>query len=172
MDSINKGLNRLGFSIYPQKKPFESFQETLPKSEEEQIDEIMAQAKDQVAFEQQFGNGPGTSTAKNDLDSDEEADASSISDTDDDLKLDDDQLALSRIRRRVVKVQTKLEKLVALLDEASAAKKAEDKDDASSDSDDIRKPMAEDYLASGKKELRRSRQHLKKATEEWKDSLL
>lgn len=175
MDSINRGLNRLGLSLYTQKKPFERFQDTLPKSEEEQIEEIMAQAKDEVVFEQQFGGGGGSATAKtssadddfDDDDSDDEID------TDEDLKLEDDQLAIKHIRNQVVKAQTRLAELVALLDEAKTAKDEEERDVERYDSDnDIEKPSGDEFLASGKKKLRRAQRNLKKAMDEWKEALV
>ena len=52
MDDLNKGLNRLGLSLYPQKQPFERFmKEEMPKDEDEQVEGIMAQARDEVAIE-------------------------------------------------------------------------------------------------------------------------
>jgi hypothetical protein len=176
MDSINKGLNRLGLSLYSQKKPFERFEETLPKSEDEQIEEIMNQAKDEVTFQKQFGGGPNAPAKSSDADDDDfEDESDDEEDTDEDLKLEDDQLAIKHIRQRVVKGQTQLAELVALLDEAKTAKDEEDKeaeryDDGSDDS--IEKPSSDTYLASGKKKLRGAQRDLKKAIDEWSEVLL
>ncbi len=184
MDSVNQGLNRLGLSLYTQKRPFERFQDALPKSEEDQIEEIMAQAKDEVAFEHKLESGLVATTTlthvDNDFDDDDDDDEDNDeSDSDkesrEDIQLDDDQLAIKRIRKRVVQVQTKLAELVALLDEAKAARddkvKMIETPDVDSDSD-IEKPSVEMYLSSGKKKLESSRRHLNKAKKEWNDACL
>jgi hypothetical protein len=180
MDSINRGLNRLGLSLYSQKKPFERFQEALPKDEDEQIEDIMAQAKDEVAFEKKFGGGTSAPAKTSNADADDfedndDDDEDEEEDTDEDLKLDDDQLVIKHIRQRVVKAQTKLAELVALLDEAKTAKDEEEKaveryDDGSDDS--IEKPSSDTFLESGKKKLRGAQRDLKKAMEEWNEALL
>jgi len=177
MDSINRGLNRLGLSLYSQKKPFERFEDILPKSEDEQIEEITAQATDQVAFEKQFGGATattdtGTPGGAQD-DSDDGDDSDDDMDKEEDLKLDDDQLAVKHVRHRVVNAQTKLAELVALLDEAKSAMEEEEQGVERYDSDDdVEKPSGEAYLASGKKKLRSAQRNLKKAMEEWNEALL
>lgn len=172
MDSLNRGLNRLGLSLYPQKKPFERFEEQLPKSDEEQIEAIMAQAKDEVAFEKQFGGGPGVTAKSLDADDLDDADDDEEEDTDEDLKLDDDQLAIKHIRQRVVKAQTKLAEIVALLDEAKTARDEEERDVERYDDDSIEKPSSDSYLTSGKKKLRGAQRDLKKAMDEWNEEAL
>ena len=171
MDSINKGLNKLGLSLYTQKAPFASFQETIPKSEDEQINDIMAQVTDEIALEQQLGGGGSSSALNaaaiskvqhNDQDSDEES--SEYDDPPEDLKLNDEQLAIKHIKRRVTKSQQELAMLVARLDAAHKAKDDETLDDTLSDD-------GEGYLRSGKKMLRQAQRQLQKALDEWNEEL-
>lgn len=171
MDSINQGLNRLGLSLYTQKKPFERFQDTLPKSEEDQIEDIIAQAKDEVEFEEKNTSSVATATKSTKTEeNDDHDDENSYEETDEDLALDDDQLAICRIRRRVVHAATKLAELLSLLDQAHTASKDEENNvetlDDDSD-DDIQKPSVEMYLSSGKKMLDRAQKDLRKARDEW-----
>jgi hypothetical protein len=178
MSDINRGLNRLGLSLYTQKEPFERFQEELPKDEDEQVDDIIAQAQDEAALEEKTGVLAGSKTAASqDDDNDDEDTASDDEESEEDLLLDDDQLAIKKIRRKVANAQVKLAKLLAFLDEAKAAKQEEDEekdikgDDESSD-DDIEKPDSTAYLASGKKSLKGAQKDLKKALGEWIEGLL
>jgi hypothetical protein len=178
MNDLNRGLNRLGLSLYTQKEPFARFQDTVPKDDDEQVADIIAQAKDEVAAEKQFGK---TETPSNqaavDEDNGDEEDTDDSEDEEDegDALLDDDQLAIKLIRRRAVRAQVKLAELVALLDEAKSTKQEggderELEDDDSADS--IEKPNSGAYLASGKKKLKSAQKDLKKALNEWIESLL
>jgi hypothetical protein len=169
--TINRGLNKLGLSLYTQKAPFASFQETLPKSEDEQIDEIMAQAADELAVERQFGGGSSTLNAaassnvqnsNDNLDTDE--DSSDDDASPQDLKLSDEQLAIKHIKRRIVKSQLKLAEVVARLDEAHKAYDDENLDDTLSDD-------GGGYLQSGKLKLRQAQRQLQKALAEWDEEL-
>jgi len=177
MKDLDKGLNRLGLSVFPQKAPFARFmKEELPKDEDEQIADVIAQAQDEVAVDQQFGEASKVLGKKTDTDDDDDDDLSDSEDDEDaesDGLLEDEQLAMKVIRRRAVKAQMKLAQLVAYLDEATAAKNKEDADeDLNGDDDDsIEKPDYTTYLVSGKKKLRGARRDLKKALEEWADSL-
>lgn len=173
MDSINKGLNKLGLSLYAQKKPFASFQETLPKSEDELVDEIMAQAKDELGFEREFGGnstegGAPSSKAQDenmqpldDESSEEEQEDNSL----ENLKLSDEQLAIKHVRRRVVRSQLKLAQLVATLDEAHKMKDDDNLGDGASDD-------GEECLRSGKILLQGARRDLHKALTEWNEEFM
>jgi hypothetical protein len=177
MDSINRGLNRLGLSLYTQKEPFARFKDEVPKDDDEQVAEIMAQAKDEVSFEKQFGaKTPSDTRQDEDDEEDDDSDDEGGEEEDDeeDAFLDDDQLAIKKIRRKVVKAQIKLAELVALLDEAKAQKQAEDEEDDNDDDseDSIKKPDSATYLASGKKKLKSVQRELKKALTEWIENLL
>ena len=177
MDAINRGMNRLGLSLYPQKEPFERFKDELPKDEDDQVAEIMAQAKDEVEFEKKFG-----SKTRSDIHQDEEDEGSDEEDSDyeeeeEDAFLDDELLAIKTIRRKVVKAQAKLAELVALLDEAKTQKVAEDEEnDLGGGEEDDSENFVENggpatFLASGKKILRSAQRDLKKASMEWTESL-
>ena len=183
MDDVNKGLNRLGLSLYAQKEPFARFKnEILPKDEDEQVADIMAQVEDEVAVEKQLGSTSkvlgkeSTSGANDDFDDLTESDDDDDIDNETDLLLDDEQLAIKIIRSKIVKAQTRLAELVAYLDEAKQAKEKELKEDEddldNDDNDSIEKPDCESYLISGKKKLRLAQRDLKKALEEWNDNNL
>ncbi|KAG7350504.1 hypothetical protein IV203_009864 [Nitzschia inconspicua] len=177
MSEINRGLNKLGLSLYTQKQPFARFQDELkpPKTEEEQIDEIMAQAQDEVAFAKSNGddggwtNNPTGKINSNFEDDFSEDDDDDISEKGDEL-LEDDQLALKTIRKKVIKAQVKIAELVALLDQAKMAKDKEHKADDDSSNSDL--SDADAFLTSGKKKLRSAQRDLQKAMEEWNDAFL
>lgn len=192
LEEINRTMNKLGLSVYPQSKPFSRFEDHhQEKSEDEQIDEILAMAQDQAGLAKQLQqekqdsrgreNIPSTSDVDvecndDDIDSDDDDD-----EVGDELVLDDCQLAVMKIRRRVVKAQAKISKLVALLDQAESSLKEEDVeeeekirrgtngDDDSIDS--IPKVPAEFFLASGKKQLKEAHKDLRKALQRWNDEL-
>ena len=180
MDSINRGLNRLGLSLYTQKEPFARFTDEVPKSEEEQVAEIMAQAKDEVAFEKNFGDRTSGATTQDDDDEEEEEEESEsdddMEDMDDDL-LDGEQLVIKTIRKKVVKAQVKLAELVALLDQAKSQLQAEDDEyDGLENADDISVESTEKaepgtHLVSAKEKLKGARKDLKKALDEWNENL-
>ena len=189
MAEINKGLNKLGLSLYTQKEPFSAskFQDTIPKSEDEQIDEIMAQAQDEAALEnQQMGDGGSTTmkskTNKKDDSDDDDDDDLSLDDDDQDEPgdelLEDDQLAIKKIRKKIVKAQIKMVELVAILDEAKAAKdKQYQKEKEVNVNDDDESSVDEDVVASnlllpGKKKLKSAKRDLKKALLEWEEDLM
>lgn len=176
MQDINRGLNKLGLSLYTQKQPFARFQDEMlpPKSEEEQMEEIMAQAQDEVALAKSIGGGGAAATIATVEDNEDDDD---LFDDDDeyasekgDELLEDDQLAIKTIRKKVVKAQIKIAELVALLDEA---KLATDREHANADDDSsLEGNGAATFLAPGKKKLKSAQRDLRKAMEEWKDALM
>jgi len=177
LDAINKGLNRLGLSLYTQKTPFVNFRESIPKSEDEQIDEIMAHVEDELAIEQQFGSTTGGGTGgpsgpvkaqqkHEEVDSGDES--SEYDDPPEDLKLNFEQLTIKRIKRRILKSQMELTQLVARLD---AAVKAKDDTTLDNDDDDDDDDDGDGYLVSGKKNLRQAHRQLKKALTEWDEEI-
>lgn len=178
MTDINRGLNRLGLSLYDQKEPFARLQEQIPKGEEEQVADIIAQAQDEVATERKFSSNAlpaNVPVIQDDDDDDDEDDDEDDDDEEGDLELDDDQLAIKKIRKKVVKAQVKLAELIALLDEAKATKKREDeeKDLHGDDSEEeASEKGADEVLRSGKKKLKSARKDLEKALTEWTESLL
>eukprot|EP00526_Cylindrotheca_closterium_P013738 CAMPEP_0113616318 /NCGR_PEP_ID=MMETSP0017_2-20120614/8178_1 /TAXON_ID=2856 /ORGANISM="Cylindrotheca closterium" /LENGTH=351 /DNA_ID=CAMNT_0000525629 /DNA_START=11 /DNA_END=1066 /DNA_ORIENTATION=- /assembly_acc=CAM_ASM_000147 len=172
MSDLNRGLNRLGLSLYEQKTPFSRFiEETVPKDEDEQVADIMAQAKDEVNFENVMAQNSTTGTFKKSNDDDSISDVEDDSDSDGDDLLDDEQLAMKKVRRRVVKAQMKLAEFVALMDEAEALRATEEKKEEEAvlavndddTSDDISKPDSEAHFASAKKKLRAARKDLEKS---------
>jgi hypothetical protein len=147
----------------------------------------MAQAQDEVAFAK-ISSGQNEAAikilAKDDDDDDDDDDDISVEDDDEcrkqDEMLEDDQLAIKTIRKKMVKAQIKIAELVALLDEAKVAMDAAYKDDeeeakdcsAEKDKDDLATSDAAEFLVPGKKKLKSVQRDLRKAMEEWNDALL
>jgi hypothetical protein len=181
MSDINRGLNRLGLSLYTQKEPFARLQEHVPKDEEDQVADIIAQAHDEVATERNFSSdalpakGPAVKDDDDDDDDDDDVDDEEDEYEEGDLKLDDDQLAIKQIRKKVVKAQVKLAELVVLLDEAKAMKKREDEENdlhGDESEEEASEKGADEVLRSGKKKLKSARKDLEKALTEWTENLL
>lgn len=108
MRDINRGLNRLGLSLYSQadEKP----KIDLPKSEDDQLKEILALAKDEARLEPTV---PGdTNDSIDDSESVGSAASSSIDDSVGELDLEDRK----EIQDQVVEAQAKLSELIALLE--------------------------------------------------------
>ena len=177
MDTINKGLNKLGLSLYTQKAPFSNFHEQgIPKSEDEQINDIMAQVADELVLEQQLGGvvvvGTSTSQSKvphNNAPPDSDEESSEYDDPPEDLKFNEEQLAIKHIKRRIIKAQQELAMLMGRLDAAHKAK-----DDAENVMDDDDETLSDDgdgYLRSGKKMLFQAQRQLQKALDEWNEEL-
>jgi len=186
MSEVNKGLNKLGLSLYTQNKPFARFQNTIPVSEKDQIDEIMAQAKDEtnVLFSHECtGSNQSNITAK-----EEEEEICDDSDDDDDGEedelLDDDLLSMKLIQKKVAKAQGKLSELLAILDEAQTMKVKEDidedeekylRDDDDDDYDDelftndIEKANSTAMLITGKNKLKKAQRDMRKALVEFEN---
>jgi hypothetical protein len=189
MSEVNKGLNKLGLSLYTQKEPFARFatQQEIPKSEEEQIDEIMNQAKDEANVEEQINNNNNynyNNVSNNNNQSNKEEEDEFYEDSDDededdegDLLLDDDQLFMKSIKKKVVKAQIKLTEFLAILNEAQSMKaKEEDIDDDNYDdkdsdddsfNDDIAKPDLAFSLLTGKNKLKGAQRDMRKALAEF-----
>jgi len=143
MREINRGLNRLGFSLYSDSSEGNgsALLSAPPKSEDEQINEIIAQAKDEVGLNQgtileninplsgveptatvaNDGQVHQNDTAESDPDStnddddddDEKSDNSSV-DADDKPELTHDQIR--SIREKAVEAQVHLAHLIALME--------------------------------------------------------
>lgn len=138
MADINRGLGRLGLSLYPNSDHGSSTDVQPPLSEDEQIEHIIAQAKDEVRF-----NPPtttvedgknATETPLDDGGSDDDSSTSDSEMSDDSVSLDDlvDDPVLDNhkaIRHKVVKAQVKLAELVALLNTEPDINLSEDADD-------------------------------------------
>jgi hypothetical protein len=182
MLDINHGLNKLGISLYTQKQPFAGFiEDEIPKDEDEQVSDIIAQAQDEITFENKFSVGsdskptPTLATFDDDI---EEADSDEEEEEEEDAFLNDDLITMKKIRRRTEKAQVKLAELVSLLDEARAAKEREDKeeDDVDSSDDDgssgvIAKPDSQTHLLSVKLKINGARRDLKRAMEDFLEDL-
>lgn len=195
VSDLHEGMNKLGMSAYTQKKsPFANFDDELPKSEDEQIDEIMAMARDEAmletthhAAESEKGTRQRT-TAGNDSDDDDGFDPSDEDslDSEGDELLDDNQLAMKTIQKQVARARAKLAELGALLDEARTKRAKEDmdeeeavfendcEDDSGDDSShrDIQKHDVAFLMIKGKRKLKGARRDMKKALAEWDEMIL
>ena len=184
MSEINRGLNRLGLSLYDQKQPFSRFVEELPpKSEEDQVSEIMAQVHDEVALEKNLAppdagatNGTASAVVKaEEIEEDSTNSDDSDEDESDALEDDDDLIAIKHIRKRAIRAQVKLAELVAILDDARDTKnKSEEEKDLrdEEDKDEEEAPDPTSLLSFGKKKLKSAKRDLGKALQEWTETLL
>ena len=153
MRDIDRGLNRLGLSLYSHADEKPKIE--LPKSETDQLNEIIAQAKDEARFGDSEGGkaSSGTWAEADSLDDESIASANSAS-VDSAEKLDiQDRKA---IQDYVVEAQAKLAELVALLEV--------DLDDKAADQDF-------DH-SQARKVLKESRRVLLKASKQWDEAIL
>ena len=183
MSDVNRGLGKLGVSsVYTQpQSSYNHLEDQLEKDEDEQIEEILAQAKDQVLMDKMNQDAPHTTTSQKPVD---DNDDSTIGDSDsenseDDLHLDNDQLGMKVIHKQVTKAQAKLMELLKFVEKAQTkrAKEEEDEIDYNSDDDDEYFPEVQKHdvaflMMNGKKRLRSAQRNLKKALDEWQDLIL
>jgi len=197
VSDFHEGMNKLGLSVYTQKKsPFANFDDELPKNEDEQIDEIMAMARDEAmletthhAAESEKGTRQTTTAGYSDNSDDDDgfdpSDEDSLDSEGDEL-LDDNQLAMKTIQKQVARARAKLAELSALLDEARTKRAKEDmdeeeavfkndcEDDSGDDSShrDIQKHDVAFLMIKGKRKLKGARRDMKKALAEWDEMIL
>lgn len=127
MQDINRGLNRLGMSLYSAADAKPALE--IEKSEIDQVADIIQQAKDEMAMQSADStNQPvsgvtisGSSAGIIDEDAlllmnDEEEEDDDDSDGDDDIKNEMDVEDVTAIREKVVEAQAKLAEIIALLD--------------------------------------------------------
>jgi hypothetical protein len=164
MREINRGLNRLGFSLYSAADEGKKIGLEPPKSEMEQVHDIIAQAKDEVAM---LGTTTGgnnaegaeaTSACKNVDDVSSGDDSDLLNDSVDDSCADtvDQELTqkqMIRIRECAVDAQAQLAQLIELL-----------AIDPEGDAEIEFEPSA------GKRALTLARKFLAKANREWQQA--
>jgi hypothetical protein len=204
MSDVNSGLGSLGVSsVYTQPNSAQRmFDDELPKSEDEQIDEILAQAQDEAMMDNMnrgggddaIGQKSAAAAARNNDDDSSFGDDDDDDDSEsgeEDLLLDNDQLGMKTIHKKVVKAQVKLAELLALVDQARSKRAKEDqaeedeiyKDnrdnddgrDNDSDEDSFREVQKHDVaflMMTSKKKLKSAQRDLKKALVEWDDLIL
>jgi hypothetical protein len=131
MQDINKGLNRLGLSLYSAADAQSSLD--LPAaSESDQVADIIQQAKDEIAMQPVTSSGVNSNSNKHNNGGDggtEEIDGDALllmneeDEDDDDASADSDDLKnemdiedVQAIREKVVDAQAKLAEIIALLD--------------------------------------------------------
>ena len=198
MSDVQNGMAKLGMSsIYTQpKQSYTIFDDELEKSEDEQIEEIMAQAKDEVMVDKmnQESNGDGAETRavvasmRNKIEDDDCTFADSDSgDSEGDELLDNDQLVMKIVLKKIVKSQEKISEFMAIVDKVRAKRakeEAEEEEDVyknngldvdSDDEDsfrDVQKHDAAFLQVKGKNKLKSAQRDLKKALAEWEELIL
>jgi hypothetical protein len=160
MNDINKGLSRLGLSIYSNSD--RSSVETENKSEDEQVADIIAQAKDEVAM---LGDADAKKSGIDaDLEGSDDEDDSSESDSSldlEDLGIGADFPRRKAMKKTIVKAQMQLAELLAWLDSVGEREAEKETKEILDESDD------ELDLQPGKKILRKARKNLQKASLDW-----
>ena len=194
MSDVNKGLGKLGVSSVYTQSHAPRIEDELSMTEDEQIDEILAQARDEVLMDKATSNGGDdpikTTAINNDGDSDSSFggdDSESENESEEDEILVNDQLAMKTIQKQVVKAQVKLAELLALVDQARSKRAKEEKDEdeevyknnnldgEDSDEDSFREVQKHDVaflMMTGKKKLKSAQRNMKKALDEWEDLIL
>lgn len=169
MQDINRGLNRLGLSLYTEGPTKPKVEPT--KSTSQQVADIIAQASDEVAMERTTGStlltndqeGENSEVVLSD-------DSDSINSGDDDDSVLSDEIPklqnVQKIRDQVAAAQAKLAELVALMDTIPSV---EEEEEAALDSQDklTSSPSSFDP-AFGKKTLKDANDSLRKALKLWK----
>jgi len=179
MADINRGLGRLGLSLYSSSDHGSSTDIQPPQSEEDQVAQIIAQAKDEVRYEAK----PSTTGDAGKHDAEASAgDTSSVNDSTSDSDDSDDSVSLDDlvdepvfknrkvIRHKVVKAQVKLAELIALLNTEPEINLSDDIEEKGEENgnDEEGKPAGFD-VAYGKATLTAARNYLDKALKDWPD---
>ena len=190
MSDIHQGLGKLGLSYINTKPGQQSsamrFDDELSMTEDEQIDRILAQAKDEVMIDKQ-DHGVSIDKVSDDEPSTSDDDSEN-SNSEEDLLLDNDQIIVKTIHKKVAKAQAKLSELLAFVDQAQLKMAQEeideeneiyknncDNDADSSEDDSFREVQKHDVaflMMKGKKKLKSAQRDLKKVWTEWEDLIL
>jgi hypothetical protein len=168
---INRGLGRLGLSLYPNSNHGTSSNIQPPQSEEDQVAEIIAQAKDQVRYEQPTETKEATVASANDDSS--STSISSQESSDDSISVDDllDEPTFKNrkaIRHQVVKAQVKLAELLAMISTEPDIK-LNDNEKVDANVNDTEEQEAGFDVNYCKATLVAARDCLNKALKEWPD---
>lgn len=169
---INRGLRRLGLSLYSSSDDHlsSSIEVHVPQSEDEQVAQIIAQAKDEVKYTKPKESKDEPSAASADLCVD-----TSDSDEDDSVDLEDidDEAVLKNrkaIGRKVVKAQVKLAELIALLNTNPEVSDDIGGDEEDGENDDSKEKNAGFDLEYGRETLTAARNYLDKALKVWSEN--
>jgi hypothetical protein len=168
---INRGLGRLGLSLYPNSNHGSASNIQPPQSEEDQVAEIIAQAKDQVMYEQPTETKEATVASANDDSS--STSISSQESSDDSISVDDllDEPTFKNrkaIRHQVVKAQVKLAELLAMISTEPDIK-LNDNEKVDANVNDTEEQEAGFDVNYCKATLVAARDCLNKALKEWPD---
>ena len=172
MADINRGLGRLGLSLYSNSNHGSSTDIGPPQSEEDQVAQIIAQAKDEVRYNKPATDADGKNESQVSVDTSVDVDTSDSEDSEDSVSLDDliDEPVLKNrkaIRHKVLKAQVKLAELIALLNIEPDINLSDDADEKVSKNDDDKDKLAAFDLDYGKATLNAARNYLNKALKEW-----
>ncbi len=169
---INRGLGRLGLSLYPNSNHGSSTDIQPPQCEEDQVAEIIAQAKDEVRYEKPAAGETNVhADTSNDVD-DSSTEISEESFSEDSISADDlvdEPIFKNRkaIRHKVVKAQVKLAELLALLNTGARFNLSEDADEKGNSNDGgVEEEGAGFDIGYGKATLIAARNYLNKALKE------
>lgn len=167
---INRGLGRLGLSLYPNSNHASSNHAQPPQSEEDQVEQIIAQATDQARYEKPSETNEAAASVNEDSSS--SSSISSQESSDDSISANDllDEPTLTNrkaIRHEVIKAQVKLAELVAMTSTEPDINLNDDKDD--SNDNDNKEEKAGFDVHYGKATLVAARDCLNKALKEWPD---
>jgi hypothetical protein len=154
MQDINRGLNRLGMSLYSSADAKPALE--IEKSEIDQVADIIQQAKDELAMQSAVSD---VSTGMIDEDAlllmnDEDEEDDDDDSDNDDIKNEMDIEDVTAIREKVVEAQAKLAEIIALLDIDEAAT-------------DGAGHVTIQNQGPGKKALREARIFLQQAGQKW-----
>jgi hypothetical protein len=168
---LNRGLGRLGLSLYPNSNHGSASNIQPPQSEEDQVAEIIAQAKDQVRYEQPTETKEATVASANDDSS--STSISSQESSDDSISVDDllDEPTFKNrkaIRHQVVKAQVKLAELLAMISTEPDIK-LNDNEKVDANVNDTEEQEAGFDVNYCKATLVAARDCLNKALKEWPD---
>ena len=170
MADINRGLNRLGLSLYSN-SDHKSDSVQVDLSHEEQVAEIIAQAKEEVQYEagKEEPAAATTSDSSNAFlvgasDSEDDEDSFDSEDSDSESILKNKKA----IRRKVVKAQVKLAELMALLDNTTAGRTVNKESDDESNEDSEQNAGFD--LEYGRSTLAAATNYLNKAMKEWSEN--
>jgi hypothetical protein len=172
LKDINRGLNRLGLSLYSS-SDHQTFSVEPPASEEAQVEQIIAQAQDEVNYTKPEQHKPACGSSETSVDASDSEDDDSVDqeDTDDESILKNKKA----IRRKVVKAQAKLAEFIALVNPNPKEVSEDDLDDTGKDEDDSEKDESEENDAGFDLEYARltlaaARNYLNRALKEWSEN--
>lgn len=162
MVDIDKGMRRLGLTSFTEQKREEVVEEL---DEDEQVEQILNQAKDEVLFEKNTEQDGKVQSTVDGKDSDRNEESDNESSDSDDTDLDRRILKVGSrkaAKEQIVQAQRKLAKIVALIDSKPDKYDGEFDDESETDQSEANIELERQILMDAKK-------FLKKALVAWSD---